>query len=219
MPHVPIVLTLGEANLWAKQACHRVHTAEGAPWTESDTPWSPCTLLSGKELRLSTACTGVDTPILAAHIFSKGVENVINTHAGRFPGKPGGLKIRNIHGCEKDGQCIEECLWSQCPPECLFKDMLDWLSPTALQRLKKVKHNDVDGIRDIILSEPLRAKAWCVVHGKECYLLYSDGNISGAPYVHHSSFGNKEAMQGKSNKVYLCGFDSGQLLTAFGTWR
>ncbi len=192
--NVPVVHSLGDAHLWAKQGLARIHEDADAPWKTLG--WSPVSLLSGKTLKLSTACTGVDTPVFSGLVLSKAVESV-ESLSGQEP-----VKIENIHGCEKDTQCQDEVLYGPHPPHCLFDNMLLWLSPQANEQLKVVKDNDYDKIRAIILREPLRSKAHCRKHKGPCFLRWSHINVGGTPCIHHSTFGLMDGFSGSSNKVY-----------------
>ena len=113
-----------------------------------------------------------------------------------------GFTIENIHGCERNTQCQEECLWSDLPPKCLFGDILGWLSAQTLAELKRVKDSDYVAIRNLILNAALQHKSWCVSHGQDCVLKLTHVNISGTPCIHHSTHGKREGLAGKSNKIY-----------------
>ena len=184
---VRVVRSLVEAHLWAKHAAYDLDMFFGP--TAS---FNPVRLIAGKKLRVSTACTGIDAPVLALRIIGVGVQSV----AGEL------VEIENVHACEVAAACQEELLWSDQPPTCLFGNILDWLSDKQLSELKRVNDDEFEKIRDIIMSGALRAKAWCLAHGQECRMEQSDVNVSGTPCIHFSTFGTRSGMKGKANKVY-----------------
>ena len=184
-----VVRNLAEANSWAK---HAVADCQSLTECWRALGWSPIEELQGGKLDLSTTCTGIDTPVYASLLFS----NAIETTVGR------GIALRNVHACERDLQCIEELLHGPLPPECVFDNMLNWLSAAQNRELKGVKSGDTDKVRAAILGGTLKTKAWCVAHGKLCFLRHSHMNISGTPCIHHSTFGKREGMGGGSNRVY-----------------
>ena len=77
---LPVVYSIGEANRWAHHACEQVLNHEGNPW--SNLGWSPLDLVSGRTLRVSTTCTGIDTPMFSAMMFSKSVEGAVGAGLG-----------------------------------------------------------------------------------------------------------------------------------------
>ena len=185
------VRTIQRANAWAKDAVTKVDALKD--W-ETEFGWSPLSLMRGMEFRMSTACTGIDTPIFATNLFAAAIE-----HA-HGPGSS--FRVTNVHGCEKNGSCQEEVLWGPHPPRCLFDNMLGWLTAETLQLLKGVKDSDYEKIASIICQRPLNAKCHCVQHGTECYISWSHCNVSGTPCIHHSTFGKRDGMEGVSNKIY-----------------
>ena len=174
------------------------HACEDAtttgPWSEcwKSLGWSPLEEMAGKELSLSTTCTGIDTPVFASLLWSHGLKTVVGQS----------MRIRNVHACEKDLQCVEEILHGPLPPDCCFDNMLHWLFPQQVRELKDIPEKDNVMIREAVLGGTLRQKSWCLCHGGYCFLRHSDGNVSGTPCIHHSTFGKREGMQGHSNKVY-----------------
>ena len=181
--------SLQDANRWA------LHGVDGI---STDSIWdvaaSPVDAVAGGTPAISTCCTGVDAPVFAAHCVSFAV--------GQRSASKQEITIHNLSGREKDGQCSEESLWGPSPPDHLFENMLSWLTPRTVRLLEQVPSTDVDRIRSMILSEPLRAKCWCTKHGAWCVMRRAHVNVSGTPCIHHSTMGKKEKMKGKSNRVY-----------------
>jgi hypothetical protein len=55
---------IATANAWAKDAVTKVDALKD--W-ETEFGWSPLSLMRGMGFRMSTACTGIDTPIFATN--------------------------------------------------------------------------------------------------------------------------------------------------------
>lgn len=96
----------------------------------------------------------------------------------------------------------QELLWQSDPPECLFGDLLDFLTTGTLALVSAIPHTDVVRTRTVILTNPLRPTAWCVRHGRDCAASRAHGNISGVPCVHHSRLGKRAGFKGACNHIF-----------------
>ena len=146
-------------------------------------------------LVISTACTGIDTPILAAFM----VAHVVNMRA-KPSDRP--FKIINLFGVERARQPQEECLRGSHPPGCLFADMLDLMTDDVKAYVQTIPHNNVERTRSSILSRPLRRQAWCVRHGKMCRVRRAHIHVAGVPCVNHSKLGKRTGFGGETNHVF-----------------
>ena len=107
--------SLGDAMAWAQRGVERLIADRG-----------PGCLVPfvGLAFHISSTCSGIDAPVLAARIGAAAINASTQQQDGR-----GGMRITQVFACDILKQCQMELLWQAEPPQHLFGDMLEMRPP------------------------------------------------------------------------------------------
>ena len=186
---------------WALFAIQQAHYKDYDVFSQPG--FNPFDWVAGRELSISTSCSGIDTPIFSAHTW---VNNF-----GTILGHQHAPKVVYLYGIERDLKCCEEILWGRAPPLHLYKCQQSFISKKALHHATtKLRHDHV-GLRKYIMAQEISLDdVWCCKCGRRAKIKNSTRckparaylHIAGVPCIHHSSLGVRDGYDGKETVTF-----------------
>ena len=151
-------------------------------------------VLHGRVWRVSSACSGVGTEVVAARMISYAYQKMLDNN---------GQDLRAVHfehtwAVEKNKAAQEELLCLR-PNDCLFENLLDFLPP-HLRRMMETMPSSQQ--REVLSTAKLQSSAWCINHGKHCPATTCHIHVAGTPCTDHSKLGKNSQFQGEQATTF-----------------
>ena len=144
-------------------------------------------------MRISTSCSGIDTPVFAAKILGKELD----------------FAVENVFAVERNPKCCGELLHSgNATPAHIFSDLTVFLTAHVRRDAAKLPSWDYPRLRKLVLGPVLVKRAWfnrrggCIAWASLAADLCAMIHIAGVPCVDHSSMGKRKGKEGKTNFVF-----------------
>ena len=147
------------------------------------------------KLRLSTAFSGIGAAEVALSTVAHGLQEIVQSDC--VP--------KTLFGVEWYGESQNELRCLPEPPEHLFGDMCNFISPKIASQLEstldRMEYNDLVKLckHPFFCREP----AHCLLHGKLCKAECADIHVAGTPCVDFSNIGSRKGATGKSMLPFL----------------
>ena len=166
-----------------------------------------CNVTAGRSIKLSSSCSGIMAPELAAravaHAFNKHNMKLYNDVYGTHMPAYLLCQVEPTWICECNKQCQQEALNQPdgLSPEHVFVDQLDFLQDHVKSKLDTMRAASADSVRALILGSPLKQRGYCIKHNRRCNADRCHSNNTGTPCVNFSRIGTHTGFAG-DNRVF-----------------
>ena len=158
------------------------------------------------KLKLGTFFSGVCTPSCSLEALSTSIPNLMSCNESGVGGVGGQLEWEYCSACEWDAECRMELACLPRPPQCIFRDIAEFLKPHIRASVDALGDAPTwKQLRSLITEDSIRDDAFCVRHNKFCVFQFCSLIIAGTPCVDFSSWGSQKHENGKS-AVFLLTF-------------
>lgn len=173
-----------DSMAWASHAAAKVEQVSGRAFFAQ---------FAGQTLTISSSCSGVLTPELAAHIGCHAINQRLAPESQAF-------RVQPLFAVEKNAKCQEEILHlpGDQKPRHVFADQLSFLGGDVRAKCNAKPQ----AARHLIMASASLGCAWCVRHGAYCKAERADLHVAGTPCVAHSSFGLRGGFDDPVNQVF-----------------
>jgi hypothetical protein len=159
-------------------------------------------LLSDRTITTSSAFSGVESPAVGDDSISGTARKLLSNRQNTEIPTP--ICFPKHWAFEYDSKCVEEIKAMQCPPQHLFRDIMELTADAHRKKcgLDGGTELPAERLRRIIPFSDVKTTAWCLLCEKHCLLESTAVHRAGSPCGDHSSYGGQERFSGRRAKCF-----------------